>query len=97
MFCIVSDGQKPTATSVSELRADPTGAWVIDAWANVCCPSRHYQREFTEQMARWSRQGKFVTGVSPFGPDVQVDTSSYEYLSGVTHATLKFTKGASSP
>lgn len=86
MFCMVTDGRKPTSFTVNEFAMDFSGAWIIDPWANVCCEITDYSQEFIKQMESWKQQGKFVRGFF----HKAVDPTSQEYLSGITSSALEY-------
>jgi len=58
-FCIVTDGTQPTMRSVSDFYKERARfGWVIDPWANICCPIHQYAAHFVLHMRHWRAQGK---------------------------------------
>ena len=86
MFCLVTNGQKPTTFCVNEFAMDFSGAWIIDPWANVCCEIREYGNEFIKQMASWKHQGKFVYNFIY----QKVDPTSQQYLNDFLVGELEY-------
>ncbi|RKS27630.1 hypothetical protein BJ917_0484 [Pseudomonas sp. WPR_5_2] len=35
-------------------------AWVVDAWADICCPASQYMEKLKDQMAKWSGEGRQI-------------------------------------
>jgi hypothetical protein len=48
----------PVITKAS--RAQIKAAYVVDPWANVCCPVDQYPSQFRDRMLLWSKKGKQI-------------------------------------
>jgi len=58
-FCVVTDGSPPTMETVGDFYKERTRiGWIIDPWANICCPIHQYAAHFVLHMRHWSAQGK---------------------------------------
>jgi hypothetical protein len=60
VFCLICSGEAPEWRTVASTHKDRSDAWVIDVWANVCCPLWQYEMLFTLKMVQWRNEGKRV-------------------------------------
>ena len=60
IFCIIAGVTRPRWDCVANFRNDRTDAWVIDPWANICCPVRDYETQFNLKMDKWTQRGKRI-------------------------------------
>lgn len=102
VFCLVNEGQKPGAGKVDDFLTHPSDGWVIDPWANVCCPAVEYQQEFCAQMLHWSKQGKTVSANVKYGENencthvFDIDPASFDYIKQFRTAPMTSFGGSSS-
>lgn len=90
-FCMVNDGREPTKTTVKDFVTDTSSAWIIDPWANVCCPIQKYQQQFREKMQQWSDQRKYINVyASRLGTWTDTNPVNYNYLLDFARSYLIF-------
>lgn len=91
MFCIVTDGMAPTRRMIFDFPSEPAEAWVIDAWANICCRVQDYDDVFAMQMQAWSVKGKCIlVAKEDQETTIMVDPGDNSYLERFSFSGLSY-------
>lgn len=92
-FCLIGSDTPPRWKCAGFFKNDKSDAWVIDPWANVCCPLRDYERLFTQKMDKWAVQGKRIyIGDDAFPESGWVVPNGLHYLAGFRTGILEYGK-----
>ena len=85
-FCLLGPTGSPTWTcALTMQRSTDRGEWVVDPWANVCCPVPDYYTTFREKMEAWSSAGKRIAFKGSW-----VDPASADYVIGLQVGRMSF-------
>ena len=93
-FCILGTASTPKFTRVRDVQFDYQGSWVVDPWANTCCPLRDYPEAFSRKMDKWTADGKRIWC---FLTNAWIAPSDEAYIKGFLTGPLRYEKLARLP
>lgn len=93
-LCIVTKGETPEFTNVSDFPKDRSGAWALDPWANIVCELKDYVTHFNMKMQTWADQRKWVRfHATPDLPGQWMLPTSPLYTYGFMFGRVELEKG----
>lgn len=97
-FCLVNHGRDVKPDFVKLFQFASSDSWIIDPWANVCCPIKNYPQNFTIKMKKWKSEFKFIIAWSDdLKKNVNVDPASDAYLNGIYSSRIRYVKAIPEP
>jgi hypothetical protein len=60
-FCLLGPSTQPGWHSPPNMsKSNESKFWIVDPWANICCPIKDYYDSFMKKMAQWDKDEKMI-------------------------------------